>query len=1702
LQARKTPDAIAVTCGGEHLTYRELRRQANQLAHYLKSLGVGTGTPVALLLERSLQMVVAILGVLKAGAVYVPVDLAYPKERFGFMLEDTQAPVLLTQESLRPALPATTAKVVFLDADRDLISSGPATGARLPAVRPNATAYIIYTSGSTGKPKGVLVTHHNVVRLFQATAPWYGFNAADVWTLFHSYSFDVSVWEIWGALFHGGRLVVVPYTVSRSPAQFYELLSREKVTVLSQTPSAFRQLLWAEQAAPAPLPLSLRYVVLAGEALELQSLKPWFDRHGDETPRVINMYGITETTVHATYRVIRQADLARGAGSVIGVPIPDLQILLLDDQLNPVQPGVVGEIWVGGEGVAQGYLNRPELTAERFVSSPFSPGERLYRSGDLAKHTADGELEYLGRKDHQVKIRGFRVELGEIESALNRHPGIRECVVVAQERPEGDKRLVAYFVPANQAPSVTELREHLARGIPDYMIPAVFVPLKSLPLTTNGKVDRRALPEPDGSRPELATEFVAPRDVTEQILAKTWRDVLEVQSVGVNDNYFELGGDSIRSISILAKAHQCGLELSLQELFQHPTIAGLAALARPSDAKAPPSQTQPFSLISAVDRAKLPSGIEDAYPLAQLQLGMFFHNELNPLSAIYHDIFSFRIQSPFDAARLRMAVNRLVARHPVLRTSFHLAGFSEPMQLVHTEIQAPFAVEDVRSLSPDQQHQCLAEWVEAEKRRPFDPTAAPLTRFHVQRYSDSAFQFIVSFHHVCMDGWSLAAALTEIFQEYHALLQAAAGSQPPILPLRVTYRDFVALEQQAVASEESRLFWRQQCRETDMLPLPRWPRSFRAGGQEQTRGPECYVEPRVLDGLRKVAKQAGAPLKSVLLAAHQRVLALLYGRSEIVSGVVFNGRPVEVDGEKLLGLFLNTLPFRLRLEGGSWLDLVRQTFAAEQQIIPHRRFPLSEIQTLHGGLPLFEAAFDFVQFHVYNQLQGCHGLDLAEGHYFEANNLTAFTNFLLDASGTRLELHIDYDPNELCRPQIEEISGYYLRALEAMAADPLSRYEQFSPLSDPERHRLLIEWNSAALDYPRNQCLHQLFEAQAARTPDAVALVAGDQRVTYGELDRRANQLAGRLAELQVGPDVLVGICLERSVDLVAGLLGILKAGGAYVPLDPAYPRDRLAFMLEDSQARVIMTQRDLRGLFSGSSSQVLLIDAESTTGVRNSDFAPSDQTRNAERVPCAPVDRAQPPQPANLAYVLYTSGSTGQPKGVAIEHRSAVALVSWARGRYSPEELDGVLASTSICFDLSVFELFVPLCHGGKVILIENALALPSLPAASEIRLINTVPSLMRELLRSHAVPPSVRVVNLAGEPLSAQLVDRIYNETSAQNVYDLYGPTEATTYSTCALRAKGDPATIGRPLPGTQIYLLDARLQPVPVGVAGELYIGGAGLARGYLHRPELTAARFIQHPFLPGSRLYRTGDLARWRPDGQLEFLGRSDHQVKLRGLRIELGEVEVVLKQHPAISEAVAQVREGEGGDQCLAAYVVLHLGKTVPDAEIRAFLEKRLPTFMVPSCLVPLQKLPLTPSGKVDRQALPAPAGLSGLAPATHVAPRNPTETLIADTWQRILGCRLVGIHDNFFQLGGHSLLAMRAVAHIADALKVDLTVRTLFRAPTVAELAQALDERRSGEPDRSAPILPRARQGAEAQELLGRLDELSDRQIEQLLDNS
>ncbi|HYO14088.1 MAG TPA: amino acid adenylation domain-containing protein, partial [Thermoanaerobaculia bacterium] len=1386
-KAAAAPRAVAAVCEGEALTYGELHLRSDRLARYLQELGVAPETRVGIYLERSLDLVVAILGVLKAGGAYVPLDTAYPTERLAFMLEDSAAGIVLTGERLAPSLAGVPARIMALDVAWPEISR--CEGAAVSAVRPENAAYVIYTSGSTGRPKGVVVPHSHVARLFNATRDGFCFGEDDVWTLFHSHAFDFSVWELWGALLHGGRLVVVPYLTSRSPELFAALLHREGVTVLNQTPSAFRALTLALEAG-APRPRDLRWVVFGGEALELQSLEPWWRLFDDRRPTLVNMYGITETTVHVTCRPLSRADFEAGSGSVIGRAIPDLELYVLDPRSRDVAPvGVPGEIHIGGAGLARGYLGRPELTAERFVPDPFSgrPGARLYRSGDLARWLPVGDLEYLGRADDQVKIRGFRIELGEIDAALRAHPAVRDLFVDVREDAPGERRLVAYVVAAGEPPSHEELRSFLQRRLPDYMIPTAFVHLASLPLTPHGKLDRRALPAPDRDRLRPEREHTAPRNPVEETIAEIWSETLGVDRIGIHDNFFTLGGDSIRSLKVVALARERGLDVPVHRLFQFPTVAGLAQEIAPLNG-AESAAIRPFSLLSEEDRSKLPPGLEDAYPMARLQIGMLYHQAETPEAPLFHNVNSYHLRIPFDEQAFGRSVLRAVERHPILRTSFDLTSFSEPLQLVHRAASSPLEIKDIRHLSAADQETVLAAYWQQERSRSFDLAHTPQIRLRLHRRTEESFQFTLTENHAILDGWSLHTLYNEILTAYFALVTGEAPAELP--PLQTTYRDFIRLEREALESQECQEFWRRKMEDCRPLRMPRLPGHRRDPRQPRVRRFDIPLPDELTAQLRRLATQEALPLKSVLLAAHFKAMSLLGGETDVLTSLSSNGRPETLDGDRALGLFLNTLPIRLRLSDGTWRDLVRQVYAEELEILPHRRYPLTAIQESWGSEPFLESSFAYLNFHVMADVVRSRGLEtLGTGMFVEETNFPVMTTFQSGLTASTLIFNLDCDREVLTEPQIESLRDSYLAIVTEMACNPDGRYDMFSPLSGVARHQLLAEWNDARQAYALERPVHELFEIQAAARPDQPCLVFEESLLTFGEVNARANHLAHRLGALGLGPEKKATICLERSEQTVIALLAVLKAGAAYVPLDASHPRERLELLIQEAGAAAVVTSSRWAGKLAGCDRPLVLVDA-------------------ATEEPEASGNPRSGVTPDHLAYVLFTSGSTGKPKGVAIGHRQLSNYLASVLAVLAPEPGASYALVSTFAADLGVTMIFGALTTGGclHVISDERARDAEALAESCEqhpVDALKIVPSHLTALL-DHREPARLlprRWLVLGGEALDWGLAARLRELAPGCRVFNEYGPTEATVAVLVEELQEKDPletasVPVGRPM------------------------------------------------------------------------------------------------------------------------------------------------------------------------------------------------------------------------------------------------------------------------------------------------------------------
>ncbi|HTQ78615.1 MAG TPA: amino acid adenylation domain-containing protein, partial [Thermoanaerobaculia bacterium] len=1688
-QARRAPKAPAVVLGVESLTYGELDRQADRLARRLRRFGVGPEVIVGICLERSLPMVVAILGVLKAGGAYLPLDPAYPEERLAYLTADAKAPVIVTERRISAALPQEGANLLHLEeAGEWEESEAPFTPAEIAeiGVGPENLAYVIYTSGSTGRPRGVEITHGNVARLLTATAPWFGFGPGDVWTLFHSYAFDFSVWEIWGALAYGGSLVIVPYWVSRSPEAFRELLAQEGVTVLNQTPSAFRQLLRAEEEAGGDAELALRYVIFGGEALELQSLRPWVARHGARRPLLVNMYGITETTVHVTYRPLAQADIAGSGGSVIGRPIPDLSLRVLDAGFEPQPLGVPGELCVAGAGLARGYLGRPELTASRFVPDPWgdNPGARLYRSGDLVRRIPEGDIEYLGRIDHQVKVRGFRIELGEIEAAIAALPGVREVAVIVREDEPGDRRLAAYVVRGPEAAGAGELREALKQKLPEPLLPSAIVELAALPLTVNGKVDRKALPAPEALRETAeAAAFHPPQGAIEEALCGIWQEILRLPQVGRDESFFALGGHSLLATRVISRVRSSfGVELPLKVLFESPTVAALAAeIGRSQGVE---------EVASPLTRLPRPEKL----PLSFAQERLWFIDQLEPGGAQYNMPSALALDGALNPSALAWALGQVERRHEALRTRF-AAG---PIQVISPPRQPfPLPEIDLSALGERERQETVAELALAEAMRPFDLERGPVWRAALLRLEEERHVLLFTLHHITSDGWSNEVLVREVAHLYGTALGLPGTATAALPELPIQYADFALWQRQWLAGEELErqlAFWRGQLAGAPPLlelptDRPRPPILTSAGAHlpfeltgDQTRG------------LEALAQAAGGTLFMVLLAAFQALLGRYSSQEDIVVGTPVAGRN-RLETEGLIGFFVNSLAIRARLGGDPTLaDLLAQIRETTLAAFAHQDLPFEklvgdlQVERSRSHSPLFQTVFVLQNAPApAREIPGLRLSPLAVDNGTAKFDLTAI---LVPAEG-RLQGLVEYNRDLFDRATIERVAQHYRTLLARLVEEPTLRLSELPLLSPAERQQLFVEWNDTgpATAPPGAGTLPELFAAQVARTPEAVAVATAQEALTYGELHRRADRLARRLHRLGVGPEARVALLLERSPLRITATLAVLTAGGCYLPLDPTAPPERLGFLLQDAKASVVLTEASLAALLPSTAVPLLCLD--------RLEGGASETTEAAGGFASFPEI-----SPEALAYVMYTSGSTGAPKGVAVPHRGVVRLVREAAyAAFGPDEV--FLQLAPYAFDASTFELWGALLHGGRLVLPPpgtfSLSELGDLLTRHGITTLWLTAGLFHQMAEEN-LPGLAGLKQLlaGGDVLSPAHVRKVLEDLPGTQLINGYGPTESTTF-TCCFPVSGPEALspsvpLGRPIAETRVHIADRRLAPAPLGASGELLIGGAGLARGYLDQPDRTAERFVPDPFGGfGQRLYRTGDRVRPRPDGRIEFLGRLDTQVKIRGFRVEPGEVEAVLAAEPGVREAVVLVRQDKPGDRRLVAYVV-------GDADaltLREALRRRLPEPLVPAAIVHLDSLPLNANGKVDRAALPAPEELEphGEEP---LAPRSPLEEVLAGIWAEVLGRKRVGSEDDFFALGGHSLLATQVISRVRSSLGVDLPLRALFENPTVASFAAALGEVRRGEALAPAPPLTRTASTGEdgpiplsfAQERLWFIDQL------------
>ncbi|MET3658069.1 amino acid adenylation domain-containing protein [Sporosarcina psychrophila] len=1637
IQAKQYPSSIAVTFEDDSITYKELNRKANQLAHYLQKKGVGPEVLVGLCVERSIDLVVGVLGILKAGGAYVPIDPSNPNARLEYIIQDAGINLLVTQSHLENKFLNYDIQSISLDEIKSAIKQE-STENSVSLVQPDNLAYVIYTSGSTGNPKGTLIPHKNIPRLFSSSYDWYRFDNNDTWTLFHSYAFDFSVWEIWGALLYGGRLVIVPYWVSRDTEKFYDLLIQEKVTILNQTPSAFYQLMKVDkQRLLTTNVLNLRYVIFGGETLNCKSLRPWFDKHGDQKPLLVNMYGITETTVHVTYRPINLRILENEIRNVIGVPIPDLHVFVLDNYKQPMPNGLQGEIYVGGAGLARGYLNQPELTSDRFIDNPFSQEpKKLYRTGDLGKIISNGEIEYCGRIDNQVKVRGFRIELGEIEAKLSLHPGVREAIVIAKEDIQHNTRLIAYIVSSDTITS-KELRRFLSELLPEHMVPSQFINIEAFPLTNNGKVDINYLPSSINESNEFKDVYIGPENEIEKSIMNIWSNILDRKFIGINDNYFELGGDSIKSIIVLSSLKEHGFNLEMQDLFLYQTIRELALHVRKKD-DSPIQLTKGIPLVSENDLKRIPDNIEDIYPLTKLQEGMLYHSEVSNSARLYLNISSLKISAPYSEKKWVRAIDKLFSRHPILRTSFDFTYFSEPMQLVHKKVQAPIVFTDISHLSEDEQKAEIERVFEIEKDTPFNWAEAPLLRIKVQKISESCIQMMIIEHHAILDGWSVASLHTELFSLYQAEISAnvqIVNNKPKAL-----FKDYVELERNAVQDLVQKDFWINKLFDMTLNKIPRWNL-----GKSKTEMNilEVNIPKELSDGIRGMATNSKVHVKSVLLAAHFKVLSMLSASKDIVSGVVYNGRVEEIDGEKVLGLFLNTLPMRQHISEGTWLDLIKTTAQEEQNLLKYRRYPMSQIQLDIGTAELFETFFNFTNFYIYRSIEDLKDIDVFEESEISSTNFPFGVEFGQDLFSMDIVMSLRWDLSEFNEEQIDLIGKYYLNVLNSMVDNPQQKIDSVYFLTELEHNRI-VDWNDTKKKYNEVHILHKIIETQVEKSPNHLALKFESEELTYIEMNNKSNFLAEKLIKQGVQPGDYVGVCLDRSINMVISLLGILKAGAAYVPIDPESPRGRVRDLIANSGISILITSQKFKEQVSDCIINIQWVEELDKTLING--FINNPNVHMSQR---------------NVAYMIYTSGSTGKPKGVMVSHQAICNRLLWKQDYFKLRVEDKVLQKTPYTFDVSVWEFFWPLITGACLVIAKpdghrDSHYLLNLIQDEQISTIHFVPSMLQEIVEEDIGKcTSLKRVLCSGESLPFDLQQRFF-EKSSSDLFNLYGPTEAAvdvSYWKCERDGIKTVVPIGKPISNIQLYILNSQLKPVPIGAIGELYIGGIGLAEGYHQLPELTKEKFIPSPLSNKSKelLYQTGDLARYFPDGSIEYRGRMDSQVKIRGVRVELEEIETVISTHPSVRECTVLYIDKGKGLTFINAYLVANKNTEINIREVTEYVKHILPEYMLPLNWSILESMPLTPSGKVNRIELSLLENEGNRVEI--ISPRDMIEWKLFEIWREMFNNETFSVKDSFFSVGGHSLLALRMMAIIKKEFSKQISLSMILQNDTIEKMA-------------------------------------------------
>ena len=1644
-QVNQTPEAIALVCGEAQLSYAALNAKANQLAHHLQRQGVGPDTRVGLCLERSMDLLIGLWGILKAGGAYVPLDPTYPIARLAFLLQDAAIEVLVSTEDTYQSLPSRHGlTLVALDRDQPTIACEAVTN--LPATVTAAhLAYLIYTSGSTGHPKGVMIPHGALSNYVETAGHDLAFGPPDRVLQFASINFDASAEEIFPCLTRGGTLVLRPDTLLDSWGGMLTYSETMQLTVLDLPTAVWHELVAHLAGDGRRWPAAIRLLIIGGEQARADRLAQWHQLGGDPI-QLLNTYGPTEGTIVAlTQRLLPPTSPGPTphADVPLGRVIPHVQAYVVDPAGHPVPIGVTGECLLGGRGIARGYLKSPGLTATKFQPDPFGsvPGARLYRTGDLMRYRAEGVLHFVGRADAQVKLRGFRIELAEIEAVLTQQPTIQEAVVLCRAEAAAEPQLVAYVVPS--APAAFDLptvRAALKAHLPAYMLPATFVVLEELPLMPNGKRDKAALPAPSGADRSPEQTYVPPRTSLETRLATIWQELLKVPHVGIHDNFFELGGHSLLATQVLARVRTLTTtEVSLRTLFDGPTIAQLA--------KTLETQTSPMDAVHAPPLCRQPH--EGPLPLSFAQQRLWFLAQLEPESPAYLMPYAWRLRGALDRTALEAGLTLLVARQASLRTSFPTIH-EQPVQVIAPITPFVLAYRDLSQLSELAQEQEVLRLLDHERQHPMDLTTGPLWRAQLLALGPEEHVFLLTLHHIITDGWSMLL----FFRELHALYTEQVTHQAlPLAPLPVQYTDYACWQRQWLVGDvldRQLTYWHTQLAGAPAsleLPIarPRPPRQTFRGANHTFTLPAPLTH-----AIQQRSQQAGVTVFMTLLATFFVLLFRYTGQRDLLIGTPISGR-THTEVEDLMGFFVNTLVLRLQVTGQpTFLDVLRLVRATCLEAYAHQDVPFEKLVEVLKPVrdpsrhPLFQVMFQ---------------LHHAEPHGGLRLPSLEVTSLAPDTASARFDLWLGFVLQEgtltgtltfntdlFEASTIAAFVGHYHTLLTGLVTDSTRAITQQPLLTEAERQQVLIEWNPAPPPSSPFTSLQELFEEQVARTPEAIALIAETEHLTYTHLNQRANQLAHYLRRAGVGPEVRVGVCLERSLDLLVSLWAILKADGVYVPLDPQYPPARLAFMLEDARVACIVTTAQVQETaLPAEASRMIVLDTLAAHLRVESSVTPPRHSH-----------------PHQLAYLIYTSGSSGRPKGVMVAQHGLANIAREQQRHFHSGPPSRVLLFASISFDASLAEIIMALTVGGTLILESQDALRPGLPLLTTLRqhaitLVTFPPSLLTVMPPEDL--PALTTLLVAGEHCPDIIIQ---TWSPGRRLLNLYGPTEATIWSTTATFHGPEPlpTSLGQPIAQITLYLLDAHGAPVPLGLPGEAALGGIGLARGYLHHPALTAHQFVPDPFspTPGARLYKTGDQVRYLGAQRLGYLGRLDHQVKVRGYRIEVGEIEGRLRERSGVQEVVVVCREDTPGEKQLVAYVVVTPQSRLRAAAMREALQTLLPAYMIPTAFVVLDQLPLTPNGKINRRALPAPDQTHRVQAATFTTPRTLMEELVATVWQEVLHVEKVSIHDNFFDLGGHSLLATQLIARLNQQIQIDLPLYTVFDHPILANQAHIIEE--------------------------------------------